>query len=163
MTDSILTLRVANQDDCKDIWRWRNCPEARKRFFVDRPVSWPEHKKWLASKLADKRTGIYIAEKGARKAGVIRFDSQSGYLTVSVNLNPDFFGHGLGSRIIKKGTRKALSRFPNAKMIAAEIISGNIASVKAFKKAGYIFTKRTRKKNRKADVYEFRRARADVI
>lgn len=52
-------------------------------------------------------------------------------------LNPDFLGKGLGSKVIILGTEIFIKEKKPAKPIIAEIKKDNIASVKAFQKAGF--------------------------
>lgn len=136
-----INLRPAAKSDAKDIWLWRNSPQAIRNSFNSKPVFWQEHKRWLETKIKDHRTRIYIAERGADKIGVIRFDMDNGSATVSVNLNPGFIGMGLGKRIIKIGSRMALKDLA-PRYITAEIKDDNRASFKAFVDAGYKFSGR---------------------
>lgn len=151
-----IVLRNVTEGDCRDLWLWRNSPEARKGSFNSKPVLWGEHKKWFDLKLKSKKTSIYIAEQGVNKAGVIRFEEKRKLLAVSINLNPTFFGKGLGSKIIKIGTIKSLRERPGIRKVIAEIVSDNIASQKAFKKSGYVFTRKLQKNGIGADMYEFK-------
>lgn len=132
-----IKLKLANRSDCKDIWLWRNCAEVRKASFYNRLIKWQEHERWFNLRIACRKTAIYIAEKDAKKIGVIRFDVKRKYVAVSVNLNPAFFGMGLGAKIIKLGTKRFCLDTKEMKPIVAEIKKDNIASRKAFSRAGY--------------------------
>ena len=132
-----VVLRKADKSDNRDIWLWRNHPQVRCNFFNTKPVPWQEHKKWFSSKIKSPSTKIYIAKEGGRKIGVIRFELKNRYATVSVNLNPAFFGRGLGSKIIEIGTDKFYNDTKLRNTIRAEIKKNNTASLKAFEKAGY--------------------------
>ena len=59
------------------------------------------------------------------------------FVNASVNLNPLFFGRGLGRKIIALGSEKFFQEAGEGKPIVAEIKRDNIASQKAFTKAGY--------------------------
>ncbi|MDD5005724.1 MAG: GNAT family N-acetyltransferase [Candidatus Omnitrophica bacterium] len=140
-----LKLRRAREEDCRDMWLWRNAPQIRKNFFNMKIISWDTHKKWFYSRINSPRTHIYIACSGKDKIGLIRFDSNSDYISVSVNLNPVFLGKGLGTRIIKLGTQKILhGKKETNKPIIAKIKNDNIISQKAFFKAGYKLFKKTK-------------------
>lgn len=136
-----LILRPVREDDSRDVWRWRNHPEALKNFFNNEPVPWRKHKRWFYSKTKDKNTKIYITNLNDDKVGVIRFEIEKSCIKVNIVLNPDFFGRGLGSKIIRYGTEKVLKETGTTKALIAEIKKDNIASQKAFMKAGYRFTK----------------------
>ncbi len=133
-----LKLRRALNEDCKDLWVWRNNREVRKICSKLEPVPWSEHKEWFYLKMNDAQTKIFIAYQKDKKLGVIRFEIIGKFVRVSVNLNPDFFGRGLGSRLIKLGTEKFVTETKSNKPIIAEIKRDNIVSRKAFQKAGFI-------------------------
>lgn len=134
-----VVLRRLTERDSKDIWLWRNHPEVRKNFFNTEPVPWREHKKWFTSKIKDPETKIYIAMCGKHKIGVIRFEIENDVVRISINLNPDFLGKGLGSKVIRQGTEKFYKETKSKKPIIAEIKKDNIAIQKALDRAGYSF------------------------
>lgn len=146
MKETHLRLNTATKNDCNDIWLWRNHPDARKNFFNEKTVSWQDHRKWFYSKINDPGTRIYLAVLKEDKIGVIRFEIKGSLVKVSVNLNPDFFGKGLGSKVIRFGTEKFLNETKVKKRIIAETKRDNIASQKAFAKAGYRIAKETRER-----------------
>lgn len=149
MTRGII-LRKATKKDSRDIWTWRNHPGVRKNCFNKRSVPWKEHQNWFYSKIRNANARVYVASKKKSKIGVIRFEAKEDDYNVSINLNPEFFGKGFGSQIIKLGTEKILSGTKNKRPITAKIKKNNIASRKAFSKAGYECLKKTGK----AAIYE---------
>lgn len=143
---SNITLNRADETDCKDLWVWRNHPEIRKNFFNDKIVSWKEHEAWFRSQREDKNTPIFIAALGKDKIGVIRFETSDNIAKVSVNLNPDHLGKSLGWQVISLGTNEMLKSDARIKNVIAEIKRENIASQKAFVKAGYELGKKSDEK-----------------
>lgn len=143
MTENIV-LKPASDNDCKDLWLWRNHPVVRKNFFNDKPISWKEHKAWFYSKAKSPNAKIYIATLDEKKIGVIRFETEETLIRVSFNLNPDFFNRNLGSKIMKLGTEKMLCEISCAKPIIAEIKKENIAAQKVVSRAGYKRIKETK-------------------
>jgi len=135
--DKNIRLVKASEDDAKIIWEWRNHPEIRKRCSNLGLVSWEEHQKWFFEKIKDIKAHIYMVLLGKNKAGVIRFEDKGKNIVVSVNLDPVYFGRGMGSIIIELGTKKLLEENNLTKTILASIKPDNIASQKAFIKAGY--------------------------
>jgi RimJ/RimL family protein N-acetyltransferase len=132
-----MKLRPAGKNDSREIWLWRNSEKARRASFNAGRIPWARHQGWFSSKIADNSSRIYIAEGGADKIGVVRFDSKGKRIYVSVNLNPCFIGKGFGSRVIKSGTEKFLAQLKKPCRIIAEIKRDNTASRKAFAAAGY--------------------------
>jgi len=131
-----IVVSLAWEEDMRDIWEWRNHPDIRKNFFNTAVVPWDEHQRWFERKISDSRCRIYIARRGEEKVGVIRFEAEGDGAQVSVHLNPACMGQGLGSRVIRAGTEQFLKEI-GAITVIARIIKGNLASVKAFAKAGY--------------------------
>lgn len=127
--------------DSRLLWLWRNHPGIRKNFFDQKPISWEEHRKWFDSRIKDNKTKIYIASIEKEKIGVIRFEVDTYIVKVSVNLNPSFFGKRLGREIIRLGTEIFFNETRTIKPVIAKIKKDNIASQKAFAKAGYTYQK----------------------
>lgn len=153
-----ITLRLATRGDCRDLWIWRKHRDVRKWSFDTKPIEYDKHRTWFERKLREEKTRIYIAENKKReKVGQIRFEMDKGKLAyINVNLNPEFFGKGLGNKIIKIATKVFMRENSNAKEIIAEVIDENIVSKKAFQKAGYIFSHGIIKKGKKISIFRFR-------
>jgi L-amino acid N-acyltransferase YncA len=58
-------------------------------------------------------------------------------IKASVMLNPVFLGKGIGSKVIKLGIKKFIMEKKPGMQIIAEIKKDNVASIKAFEKAGF--------------------------
>jgi UDP-2,4-diacetamido-2,4,6-trideoxy-beta-L-altropyranose hydrolase len=132
-----IAFRDAGVEDCNDLFKWRNHTGIRKYFFNSDPVSWSEHKRWFDVKSKDSNTNIYIACCGEEKVGTVRFDDVDDSVKVSVMLNPDYLNKGLGSEIIGLAVEEYKNKIKMGKTIIAEIRNDNIASIKAFTKAGF--------------------------
>lgn len=133
-----LNMRKAENRDCYDVWAWRNDPVVRKWSFSSDIIEFGQHRKWFVGKLGDERESIYIAENDRKdKVGQARFSKGPEGAYISVNLNPAFMGRRLGSELIDSATAAFLNKNPEEKEIRAKIKNDNIASKKAFDKAGY--------------------------
>jgi RimJ/RimL family protein N-acetyltransferase len=132
-----LRLRNVEGSDMGDLLKWRNHPVIRENSFSTNAISLNEHERWFKKKIKDPSSKIYIACCGDGKIGMIRFDDYGDVIKVSVMLNPDFLGKGLGSEVIRLGTKRFMSEKRPCKPIIAEIKKGNITSIKAFQKAAF--------------------------
>ena len=152
-----IKIRHSTEDDCHDLLIWRNNPAIRQMCFDSSQIKEEEHKKWFDKKIKDKNTRIYIAEDAkGKKLGQVRFevnDENKAY--ISVNLNPEFLGQGLGHKIIRMATDIFLNERKDINKIIAEVIEENTASQKAFEKAGYSFIEETSKNQNKVKVFSF--------
>jgi len=132
-----IDLLRATEDDGMYILNWRNDPAVRGNFFDSKSISLRQHMQWYKEKLHDPDTAIYIAWDDKNRIGVIRFEKKKGAVMVSVNVAPDLIGKGYGSEIIRLGTERYYAETKEEAPVIAEIKVGNIASQKAFQKAGY--------------------------
>ena len=80
---------------------------------------------------------LLIAEVGSVQVGVLRFDRSGAEATVSVYLDPDLTGLGLGRRVLEAGRRRLASTSPSVATLIADILPANVASAGTFEQAGY--------------------------
>ena len=132
-----INLRNVEACDINDLFNWRNNSDVRKNSFNSDLISWDEHEKWFKSKLQDTESVIYIAYYEKTKVGSIRFEDKGDAIKVSIMLNPDFLGKGLGSEVIRLGKDRFINEKRPCKPIIAEVKKDNIASIKVFQKAGF--------------------------
>lgn len=153
-----IKLRRASLRDSYDLWRWRNDSDVRKWCFSNEEISYNRHKDWLANTLGSKDTVIFIAESAnRRKLGQVRFNKNGNRTAyINVNLNPLFFGKGLGDKIIREATSVFMKDNPGIEKITAEIINDNVASQKVFERAGYVFLRRIFKKGKRTSIFTFK-------
>lgn len=137
MTNVDIKLRAIEPHDIDKLFEWRNHPDVRSKSFNTDPVNRVEHEKWFNAKINDPDTMIYVAYCGKNDIGSIRFENKGDAVKVSVMLNPSFVGKGFGAEIIRLAVEKFLSGKKSNKGIIAEIKKDNIASIKAFQKAGF--------------------------
>jgi len=134
---SEIRLSRAVKEDRELILRWRNHPSARKNFFNAKVVSAAQHRRWYKEKLLCRDTVMYVASAGEERIGVIRFEKRGRKIDVSVNLAPEYIGKGFGSKFIALAGERYFAETKETGPIEARIKKGNIASEKAFLKAGY--------------------------
>jgi len=133
-----LALRPVRAEDCRLIWEWANDPVARALSFSTEKIPWEQHVAWFESKRTDPSIRFYIAvDKNDVPAGQIRYQINGQAAVVSVSLAPEQRGRGYGVEIIQMGTRE-LWVTTKANIIHAYIKQDNIASIRAFAKAGFI-------------------------
>jgi RimJ/RimL family protein N-acetyltransferase len=151
----MLKIRRVCKDDCYDLWVWRNHPKVRNHSFINKKIPFKDHKDWFNQRIKDKNTKLYIAEnENGEKIGQIRFEiNKKGEGYINVNLNPVFFNMKIGNIMISEATDYFLKENKEVDRVIAEILEDNIASVKAFEKAGFSLDSRIKKDNKKVNVY----------
>jgi UDP-2,4-diacetamido-2,4,6-trideoxy-beta-L-altropyranose hydrolase len=132
-----ITLRMATMDDCEAIYKWRNAKKTREHIFNSGPISLDEHRRWLSESLKNPNRQILIAELCGRSAGVLRYDIDERLALISIYTVPGIKGYGIGTQIIRIGSKWLRCHFPDIHKIQAKVLPENVVSKKAFANAGY--------------------------
>jgi UDP-2,4-diacetamido-2,4,6-trideoxy-beta-L-altropyranose hydrolase len=132
-----ITLRIATMDDCKAIYKWRNAEETRRHVFNPERISLDEHRIWFMESLKNTNRQILIAEIYGKPAGVLRYDIDGQLVIISIYNVPGIKGFGIGTQIIRNGSKWLRRYFPDVNKIQAKVLSENIVSKKTFVNAGY--------------------------
>jgi RimJ/RimL family protein N-acetyltransferase len=123
--------------DAELLWRWANDAEARRWSFHSAPIPWETHVAWLAARLADPATRIFVAEVHSTPRAVVRFEKDDAEVAVvSILVDPDARGRGVGTRALRLSCRTAAREF-GLERVDAYIKPANTASVAAFERAGF--------------------------
>ncbi len=150
-----LALRAAHSDDCAFVFKTRNSSSSVKNSLSSNPISWEQHSLWFENAIKNKNIIFYIfsVENSAEKdlVGYFRVDESS---KVSVALDENYIGEGLGSKVIEMGSVEAVKNKSSSHLLA-EIKKTNMASIKSFEKAGYKYQTSFDKNNERIDVYQF--------
>ena len=132
-----ITLRMAIIDDCEAIYKWRNAEETRRHIFNPEQISLDKHRIWFMESLKNPNRQILIAELHGRSVGVLRYDIDGRLAVISIYTVPGIKGYGIGTQIIRTGSKWLRRHFPDIHKIQAEVLPENIVSKKAFVNAGY--------------------------
>lgn len=134
---STLRVRPATLDDGPILHAWRDHPETRAVSGNSAPIPLGGHMEWLARKLVDANCRLFVAEIGGTAVGSIRFDRQAdGAWEVSLYLDPDLTGLGLGRYLLQVGER-AVQMEGGDVAFTASVMPGNETSARLFTNAGY--------------------------
>lgn len=134
---------------CKLIFDWQQHPKTRAFARNPNPPTWDEHQHWFANTLAssdnNSEINFYLLMHKGQSAGFVRLNAKTlafehgekGPQTivgkeVSIALNPDCHSKGLGVTALK-----LLTELHRDSKLLAFIDENNIASVKAFERAGF--------------------------
>ncbi len=131
-------LRRATEKDTKFLFELRNEISVREASFTTNKVSFEEHTVWLAKKLKDSRTVLYVAETNGQAVAQIRFDCTGREAAeISVAVAPLHRGLGFGTHLISMATVLFFSENPQITRVHAYIKKGNEASLRSFLRSGY--------------------------
>jgi UDP-2,4-diacetamido-2,4,6-trideoxy-beta-L-altropyranose hydrolase len=144
-----LHLRPVQARDSAQLLAWTNDPATRQQSFDPAPVPLAQHEAWLASQLAQPaRYLLLLAEitDTGEPAGLIRFALTTDNelttapeitATLSYSLAPACRGRGWAAPLLLAGTRAVLAAFPQVARVLGEVKADNVASVRAFQRAGF--------------------------
>ncbi|OLS21886.1 MAG: hypothetical protein HeimC3_33390 [Candidatus Heimdallarchaeota archaeon LC_3] len=140
-TSEDIYYRSATEEDAKIIFSFINHESIRSNSYSSEKINWEEHQNWFNKTLASPNAVIIIClNENNEFLGQVRFNTSNidNTITVSIFVNQNFHSKGLGTKLLKDLSQIALKAF-KAEKIIAHIKSDNIGSIKAFKKAGYVF------------------------
>ncbi len=136
--DSI-SVRNANSNDLEITYKWATDPVVRNNSFNSRPILKEEHVSWFNRSIADENCKLFIFEDDKKAPiGLVRINIQDIAAIIGITLDENFRGKGLSSQLIEKAISKLESFEGN---IEAYIKTENVASINAFKAAGFKFSK----------------------
>jgi len=137
---SPVSLRAPRRDDCERVWEWNFTPDVRARSVSRRIVTYAEHTRWFAKRIAVDGAPIWVIEEHGIGVGVVRLDPVANkWVTparlqqakISIALCERARGRGIGRRAIAQ----ACAHW--ARPVLAEIQPDNAASVAAFSACGF--------------------------
>lgn len=126
------TINNAIQDDIKDVFNLSNDKLVRCNSINTTPISWEEHVEWFNKRVVSSLPFYIIRDSNKNLIAQVRIDKQDEFI-ISISLSKIYRGNGLASDIIKQCSQKS-----GCNEITALIRKDNIASQKAFTKAGYV-------------------------
>ena len=132
----MIIARLALENDCDDLFEWRNDPTTLKSSFNHSIVEKKDHNEWFKDILQSQDSTLIILEKGKKKLGMVRYDRKNSFFHVSLNTNPKQRGKGYSSDMLLS-SEKLISANNNHIKIIADILKENKLSVRTFLRAGY--------------------------
>lgn len=140
MTRDKMSIRPAGAKDSRTVHGWRNDERIRAVSRSKESIAFKEHDTWFQRTVEQPERHLLIGEVGTRPIGVVRFDRQAdGEFEVSIYLDPDLSGCGLGSRLLALGEVFLLGAQGGPVAIVAETMSDNASSQRLFTGSGYRF------------------------
>ncbi len=132
-----INLRKAAMEDCASLHIWRNAEETRRYIFGTDPIPLDAHRKWFKDSVENPNRIILIGEIDGVPVGVLRYDVTGLDALISVYLVPGTQGQGIGTQLVRVGSLWLKENLPQVLTVKADVMSSNVASMKAFINAGY--------------------------
>jgi len=135
-----LIIKEATLDDMMDVYYLSNDPLVRQNSFNTEKIKLEDHKKWYFDKINNKEVFFYVIRDKVTTELIsyIRFEKEKNdeYIA-SLAILEKFRGKGLGYKLLKLVSSEVINK-KEVNKINAFIKPENIASIKTFKKAGYV-------------------------
>ena len=151
-----LVLRKAAASDAEDLFGLANEDSVRQNSFSQVKIKWAEHIQWLNERLGNGDCLLLIVDYSGKFAGQVRFDviPQQTEAVINISLCKNVRGLGLSPLVINKSIEELLNMRKDVKLIKAYIKDENTPSIKAFEKAGFVFSENTIINKCKTKAYE---------
>lgn len=138
MMAAALELRPATAGDAAVAYTWRNVPATRRHFRDPSEIGWESHRVWWSRCLEDPQRRLFVATCGPLEVGILRLDISRACAEVSLYLDPQLHGLGLGAALLRASQEWARDQEPTLECLTAEVMAGNEASAAAFSAAGFV-------------------------
>lgn len=135
-----MQFRRAQELDSKALFDLANDSLVRQNSFSTHPIVWEEHETWLHSVLSNTQRLLYVFLLRDSLFAQIRFDTTDSdwrESIISISIGARFRGWGLAPVILQKAITQLKSENRACIQICAYIKVENIASRKAFERAGF--------------------------
>ncbi len=146
-----VSIRAINLQDLEFTYLLSNDPVIRKNSYNSEPILYANHKKWFADKVKNNNAFYYIGEYHRQSVAFLRIDMMQNENVIGIAIDKNFRGKGLAVPLLQLISKKFVQQ-TNQK-ITAYIKEENIASMKSFEKAGYIFSEKCMINNEKSVKY----------
>jgi len=132
-----LVFSPAIEENCDLYYEWANEEEVRKNSFNTDKIPYETHVKWFFNKLRSEQSHLFVGYIESLPVGQIRIDVEDKVGIISYSIAKEWRGKGLGTLFLQE-----IPSILEKDGIQVEILSGsvqpqNIASQKAFEKAGF--------------------------
>lgn len=137
LAGEFLQLRPATMDDARMLFDGRNAEDVRRWSVESHAIDWASHLIWLAATLVNDQRLLLVAETVDGPVGVLRYDRVDTRADVSIYLFEGRFGLGWGRALLAGGERFIKGYWPQLRVIDAQVLPANQASINLFRDAGY--------------------------
>ena len=129
-------LRRASAEDVAYVWRVNSEASVRRSAIDTNDIPFESHVEWFRQKLASPDCLLLIALDRGNPVGVIRLDRHGSDAYLSIALEPEVRGRGIGRMLIALASGQAFRDWPVSR-ITADVRPENVASRTAFERAGF--------------------------
>jgi len=135
---SAMQIRPAGITDATLLFTWRNDERTRRQSLNACELNYSAHVDWMTRTLANPDEILLLGLESGVPAACVRFSISGERARVSIYTDPARHGQGLGSAALKAASSWLRLVRPELRIIEADVLQDNIASITMFRVAGYI-------------------------
>jgi len=132
-----MVFRKATIDDCDLFFKWANDKEVRANAFNSKPIIYEEHVQWFSKKILSLDCFLYICYEKDIPIGQIRVDIENNVGIIAYSIDSQNRGKGYGTKMLEMIVDQIKKEDVKISILKGKVKYENIASQKAFEKAGY--------------------------
>lgn len=130
-------LRPAVASDMAPLLELANDPTVRARSLTTDPIPPTDHARWFSGRLESNGTRIFVLDIAGRVAGQIRYERLADHVAeVHFAVAPECRGRGAGTALLGATLWLAAVEL-GVSRLQALVLPDNVASARAFEKAGF--------------------------
>lgn len=133
-----IAMRPVAPADARLLFDWVNRSDSlARKLNTCAPIVWEDHRRWLAERLDDPETAIWIAECDGDPVGQVRMMGEPGGLVIDIYVVAPARGRGVARAMLAQACAMAGERWPGRTVIA-RVRRDNDASLRLFAGAGFL-------------------------
>ncbi len=132
----MLNYRLADEKDLMLYYEWANDPLVRQNSFTKGTIALDSHKKWFHQKISDKNSLMILFYLEKKAVGQCRIECSEELGKINFSVASEFRGMGMAKEILKLSSEIFFEK-TKLNRLYGEVKNENIASQKAFLKAGF--------------------------
>jgi RimJ/RimL family protein N-acetyltransferase len=132
-----LAVRPARVEDAALLFGWRNDERTRRQSFDPRPLDPVGHVDWLTKVIRDEDRSLLLVSRAGREVACVRFDCAAERATVSIYVDPDLHGRGVGAPALMAAIDWLRATRPEIRLVGADVLADNRASHALFASVGF--------------------------
>lgn len=132
-----IEFKAVDEQDGDRLFNWANDNIVRKNSFSSEEISYETHKKWFLKNISSESVKIFIVIEDDEEIGQIRVDIRDDMGTIGYSVDKNFRGKGYGTKILIELVEFISELDIGIKLLSGKVKYSNLASQRAFEKAGY--------------------------
>ena len=125
--------------DMDDLYRLSNEKLVRSNSIHPENIIYEDHVKWFQRISSDEKYLILVVELAGSFVGQVKFKIDNSRATISLSLDTLHRGMGIGWKVISESVEYLIKMKKGMSDIIAFIKNDNIASIRSFEKAGFLY------------------------